>query len=282
MSQTADLHFHTTNSDGSHTVEWVARQLKMRHAQGLTLAVLTDHDGFSGYEEFEAATREWQRPICASELSCTFSDRGISKELHLLVYGLDPHEREMHQFVGTFKKERESRFYKMCEKLNQAGYPIQATNVAAKHTGVLGRPHVADALVEMGVARDRPDAFARFLGEGAPYYVEKWRFPIEEAVRYAKKFNCKTSVAHPGQYGFKEELLKLWRDLGVDAIEVVHPRHTPQDQVYYREVAARLGFAISGGSDFHSEQFDLIQGQPSLGSAPYEFSEAKKFLGDLI
>lgn len=260
----------------------MSERLREAHDSGLALAVLTDHDGFGGFTEFQTMTEKWQKAICASELSCTFSDRGISKELHLLVYGLNPQEPALKKWVDTFRIERETRFFKMCEKLNQAGYPIDGAKVAAQHHGVLGRPHIADALVQIGAVRDRSDAFDRFLKEGAPYYVAKWRFPLEDAVRYAQKFGCKTSIAHPGQYGFKEELLKTWKDLGVDAIEICHPRHTLEDRQYYRGVASRLGFKISGGSDFHSDQHDLLAGRPSLGRTEYTYEEAQDFLGDLL
>jgi predicted metal-dependent phosphoesterase TrpH len=281
-TQTADLHFHTTFSDGKHSVAWVTKHLNEARAAGLEFATLTDHDGFSGFDEFEVDTRKWQKPICASELSCTYSDRGISKELHLLIYGLDPHEPELKKWVETFRVERETRFLKICEKLNKAGYPIDAAKVAAKHGGVLGRPHVADALVEMGVVRDRSDAFDRFLKEGAPYCVPKWRFPLEDAIRYAKKHGCKTSIAHPGQYKIKEDLLSNWKDLGVDAIEIYHPRHTTDDRTYYLTIAKRLGFHISGGSDFHTDETDLVGAYPSLGRTEYPLSEARIFLGDLL
>jgi predicted metal-dependent phosphoesterase TrpH len=100
--------------------------------------------------------------------------------------------------------------------------------------------------------------------------------------RYAKANGCKTSIAHPGQYGFKEPILKIFKDLGVDAIEAYHPRHTPDDTRYYLELARRLNFQVSGGSDFHTNETDLVGSTPSLGRTQYPLEAAKKFLGDLI
>jgi hypothetical protein len=281
--QTADLHFHSTHSDGKHSVAWVIEHLGKARAGGLGLGVLTDHDIIAGYEEFSEGVNQWWTPLCASELSCTFQDSlGRERELHLLVYGLSPTESELRQMLQIFKAERSARFFKICEKLNEAGYKIDGTAFASRHPGVLGRPHVADALIEAGYASSRTDAFERFLKDSSPYFVKKWRFPLEEAVRYAKQHGCKTSIAHPGQYRFKDPELSKFKDLGVDAIEIYHPRNPISEVPYYLEAARRFGFKISGGSDFHFDQLDRVESKPSLGRTKYPLEDAKKFLGDLL
>ncbi|MDB5038706.1 MAG: phosphatase, partial [Bacteriovoracaceae bacterium] len=158
---TADLHFHTTNSDGKHSVQWVVEALSKAKKNDLSLAVLTDHDGVAGFEEFSEGVRKWWTPICASELSCSFTDpaTGKDRELHLLMYGLDPHDPELVQNFDRFKKEREARFFKICEKLEVAGFPINGKAFAEKHPGVLGRPHVADALIVSGIVQTRKESF---------------------------------------------------------------------------------------------------------------------------
>ncbi len=280
---TADLHFHTIHSDGKHSVSWIIEQLGKARADGLGLGVLTDHDGVAGYEEFAEGVKNYWKPICASELSCTFlSPEGRHKELHLLVYGIDPNDSYMKGQFAKFKEERRKRFLAICDRFKEAGYPIDGESLAKKTKGVLGRPHIADALVERGVVKDRQEAFERFLYDGHPYHVPKWRFPLEDAVQYAKKAGLKTSVAHPGQYQFTEGLLKTWKDLGVDAIEVFHPRHTPSDTQRYMEIANRLGFRISGGSDFHTDETDLFGNRPSVGYTRYPLEAARKFLGALL
>lgn len=249
---------------------------------GLKFAVLTDHDGVGGYENYAEGVRKWWKPLCASELSCTFLHSGRETELHLLIYGLNPADASLQEKFARFRQERETRFFKMGEKLAEAGYKIDTEALARRHPGVLGRPHIADALVEAGYASDRLDAFAKFLKDGCKYHVKKWRFPLEDAVAYAKKAGCKTSIAHPGQYRFRETELTYFKDLGLDAIEVFHPRHDPSDLQYYRDAAKRYGFQISGGSDFHSDETDLVDRQVSLGRAAYPFDLAKSFLKDLL
>ncbi|MBN8462820.1 MAG: hypothetical protein J0M01_08390, partial [Dechloromonas sp.] len=276
---------HTKNSDGKHSTAEVLEMLKKSRAQDLGFAVLTDHDGVAGYQEFAEGVKDWWKPICASELSCTYEDPKFPKgsiELHLLMYGIDPAEKELQEKFEKFKEERRLRFFRICDRVKAAGYKIDPESIAKKHTGVLGRPHVADALVAAGAVKTRSEAFELFLGDGKPFDVKKWRFPLEDAVNYAKKFGCKTSIAHPGQYGFKEEILKRFKDMGVDAIEVYHPRHDPENFRYYSECAKRLGFKISGGSDFHTFETDRVGDEPSLGRTQYPLEEAKNFLGAMI
>ncbi len=283
----ADLHFHTVCSDGKHPVAWVAERLYHAHKHyGLELAVLTDHDGVYGFGEYESLVRDWTFPICASELSCTYSDpknSGKSIELHLLMYGIDPHDQEIQTEFRRFKEERENRFFRMCERVREAGHSIDAEGFAKRHQGVLGRPHVADLMVESGIVKDRAEAFDKYLKDGKPFSVPKWRFPLEQALDYARRKKCKTSVAHPGQYGFQKDLLATWKDLGVDAIEIHHPRHTPEMTRAYWLIAKELGFSISGGSDFHTRETDLSAGgEPSLGRTSYKMEDAREFLGELL
>lgn len=280
----ADLHFHTTHSDGKHSLDWVVAQLDLARQSGLKLAVLTDHDGVPGFSAYAEAVKNWWKPICASELSCTWFDAVRQKEieLHLLVYGIDPDNAEIVAQFNRFKEERRQRFIRISERLQEAGYKIETAKLLEEHKGSIGRPHVADALIAAGYAKDRADAFDRFLKDGTRFTVKKWRFPLEDAVAFAKKSGCRTSIAHPGQYGFKKETLQIWKELGVDAIEVIHPRHTEADRAYYRTVAKDLGFLTSGGSDFHAVESDHLGELPSLGRTQYRIEDAENFLGPLL
>jgi predicted metal-dependent phosphoesterase TrpH len=279
---TADLHFHSTCSDGKHPVSWLIQTLDQARSSGLGFAVLTDHDGFEGFEEFAHGVKGWWRPICASELSCTFQLEGRERELHLLIYGLDPRDALLLEKVARFREERAKRFYKIADKLRDAGFALDVKSIVDGHPGVLGRPHIADALVQAGVVKSRIEAFEKFLKSDGRFYVKKWRFPLEEAVAYAKSKACKTSVAHPGSYDFREKELAIFKAMGVDAIEVYHPRHTLSEHSYYDQAAKRFGFKISGGSDFHMDESDRIGKFPSLGRSPYPLSEAERFLKDFL
>ena len=276
----ADLHFHSSHSDGKHSVEWLLSQLKKGRNQGLSFAALTDHDGISGFKEFSATVSEWWKPLCASELSCTFEDPQTKKqrELHLLVYGLNPEDAELKKYLEKFKEERVTRFFKICERLSAAGITVDAQALFEQHKGVLGRPHVADALVLAGHAKDREDAFNKYLKDHGRFDVPKWRFDLEEAVAYAKRLGCRTSIAHPGQYDFRDKTLEYFKSIGVDALEVYHPRHQDSDLRYYQIKTAELKMMRTGGSDFHHADSDRLGDSPSIGRRGCPFEEAKVFL----
>lgn len=272
----ADLHFHSTYSDGQHSIEWVVEKAK---AADVGLAVLTDHDGVKGFEEFKAAVNGAWPCICASELSCTTSK---GAELHLLSYGIDPEDGEVMNYLTQFEKERSDRFYKMIDLLKANGVAVDVEPVLKNVKGVLGRPHVADALMAAGSVQSRQEAFERYIGEGKPYFVKKWRFPVETALEMARNKNWKTSLAHPGPYHFHEPFISELKDLGLDAIEVIHPKHSKADQTYYRHMAANLGLQVTGGSDFHTFKTDKVGSSPSVGRTTYSEQQARDFLGELL
>jgi len=280
----ADLHFHTTHSDGKHSVAQLVDWLKAQQKSGLSLGVLTDHDGVFGFEEFSEATKKWWPSLCASELSCGFKDPQTNeeRECHLLVYGLDPKDSNLIGLFQKFREARRNRFFKICDKLKEKGMVIDAEKIAREHPGSLGRPHIADALVELGAVQSRNEAFEKYLKSDRPFVVAKWRLPLEEAMSVAKKMGAKASIAHPGQYGFELPQLSYFRDIGVDAIEIFHPRHDAEKTQHYLELSHKMGFKRSGGSDFHTRETDLCNGLPSLGQTQYALEEAKAFLGDLI
>jgi predicted metal-dependent phosphoesterase TrpH len=282
--RTADLHFHSLHSDGKHSVADLSRFIKDRLEADLELAVLTDHDGVAGFEEFSDELRGCMPLVCASELSCSFQDprSGRDRELHLLVYGLDPSDEYLRSRFAAFREARRQRFFRICENFKAAGYDLDAEEIARRHHGVLGRPHIADALVEKGYVKTRQEAFEKFLFDGHPLGVTKWRLPLEEVCREAKSRGWRTSIAHPGQYDFRDVQLSYFKDLGVDALEIYHPRHNHDLYLYYNEKCKRFGFMATGGSDFHSIDSDQRSGVPSLGRVRYPYDQARQFLRGIL
>lgn len=260
---------------------WVAETLSEAvSAHDLKLAVLTDHDGIEGFEAFSRETSHLFPSVCASELSCSYVDprTNSEEELHLLVYGIDPQDPFMSQEFARFRKAREERFFAICEKFQRAGYSLPADEFAKRHPGVLGRPHVADLLVEAGVVKSRGEAFDRFLKASHPFFVKKWRYPVEEMVAHCRRVGYRSSVAHPGQYQMTTDVLKSLREIGVDGIEVYHPRHSAEQIRYYTHCARHLGFMVTGGSDFHDAHSDQVESGPSLGRTSYALETAEIFL----
>lgn len=280
--QRADLHFHSTCSDGKHSIEWLAQKLGKEFKSGLRLAVLTDHDGVDGFEVFSELTSKYWPSIRACELSCYMKRETHDQELHLLIYGIEKSDDFLNSIFERFRHERRRRFFEMCRRLNEAGFQVNAEAIAAEHPGRLGRPHVADALVEAGHATNRKDAFERFLYKESPYNIPKWKLDIDEILTHTRVKSYPTSIAHPGIYQLNEADLQELKDMGLSAIEVFHPRHTLEQLEFYREQAEYLGLSISGGSDFHDAQSDKIDNQPSLGMSAYSLEMAESFLRDIL
>lgn len=256
------------------------RWLRSLPREILRAAVLTDHDGVEGSALFFDALGERFPRICASELSCTaiLPKREGIQELHLLVYGIDASDEDFRVEFKRFQQGREKRFDDMIESLRGSGYHLDVAGFKAQHQGVLGRPHVADALVAAGHATSRQDAFDRFLYDGSPHNIPKWRFDLSDAVTMARKKNCRTSVAHPGQYGFDRADFEYFKELGVDAVEVYHPRNSHDQRRTFLEWAKQLDFMVTGGSDFHDIRGDALAQEPTLGRLGCPWSDAENFL----
>jgi predicted metal-dependent phosphoesterase TrpH len=277
----ADLHFHSLCSDGKHSVPWLAKTLNA--CPHLGLAILTDHDGVDGFEELSGLIEKPWKPVRACELSVFYKiDDTRDQELHLLIYGISQRDEFLNSVFERFRKSREIRFKEICDRLEIAGYPVDAQSFIRDHPGRLGRPHVADALIRAGHVHSRREAFERFLYSGSSFLVDKWRLDIHEVLRHCTHEHYPTSLAHPGIYRLDRLDLEKLKEMGLTAIEVFHPKHSPQEHQKYQTLAHNLGLKISGGSDFHDAEVDKRDGVPSLGRTQYPLSAAEDFLADVL
>jgi predicted metal-dependent phosphoesterase TrpH len=241
----ADLHVHTTASDGEFTPEQV-----LAHAQsaGLRAVAVTDHDTLAGAAAAMRVTGAAVELIPGVEISTLFA----GGELHLLGYFVRTDHAELNATLAGICTARRERFRDFVARLRADGRALADDGIrrAEEATVSLGRRHVAGLLVAAGHARTRAEAFHRFVNPLVGAVRSKALAPIEEAVRLVHAAGGVASLAHPpadftdGQFG-------ALRDAGLDAIEVVYPwgRSSPERRL--RAVAARLGFAVSGGSDCH-------------------------------
>jgi len=279
----ADLHFHSNNSDGKHSIEELSVWLEEQSGAGLKLAVLTDHDGCEGFPAFEEASAGHWPAIRACELSCELEfSQNRRSEIHLLIFGIQNEDNVLKGIFERFREDRKRRYFGICKKLEEAGYAVATDKIANAHKGVLGRPHVADALIEAGTVQSRQEAFDRFLTNRSKYLVPKWRVPVQEALSHSRRLGYRTSLAHPGIYGIQERHLETLKEMGLDAVELVHPKHGPAEEEMYRDIAQKLDLFESGGSDFHDARSDFRNGFPSLGRAPYSYDKAKEFLSPFL
>jgi len=246
-----DLHTHTTASDGSLTpTELVA----LARESGLSALGVTDHDTVGGLGEATAAARAAALELLPGvELSVDYPHG----QFHLLGYFVDFTSRKLLDRLQYLQDYRFRRNEKMVELMQQHGLPLTMEDLAREAGGtVIGRPHMALALVRKGVVSSTQEAFDRYLAEGRPCHIPKVKLLPAEAIELLHSAEATTVLAHPKYLKIPDadqlraELAAL-KDQGLDGIEVFYSQHTEAETALYQEIARELDFVISGGSDFH-------------------------------
>lgn len=241
-----DIHTHSLASDG----ELVAGDLADRAAaSGLTVWGLCDHDTVAALEAgADAARKRSIRFVPGIELSA-FLDK---REIHLLGHFVDPTHRSLREFEDFLADRRRERMGAIIERLARVGVSVRAEQIERYSGGkTIGRPHVAKAIVEVGGASTVKEAFDRFIGEGRPAYVQRYRLEAADAVNLVRGAGGTVTVAHPGITGLERGELRRLRAAGVVGLEAVHPEHNPSMREKYARLADELGLVPTAGSDFH-------------------------------
>lgn len=246
-----DLHTHSSASDGTDTP---AALVRAAAEAGLHALAITDHDTADGWDEAaEAAGEVGVALVRGMELSTRHRGRGV----HLLAYLPDPTYPPLAAELARVIEGRDSRVPAMVGRLRQLGVPIGLHHVleASGAAAATGRPHVADALVSLGVVADRDEAFARFLDTGRPAYVDRYATRLTDAIALVTAAGGVSVVAHPwGRYErstLDEAALAELADVGLAGLEVDHEDHGPEDRERLRAVARNLGLLVTGSSDHH-------------------------------
>jgi hypothetical protein len=284
MAFRCDLHVHSIHSDGSlGPEELVAEAARQR----LDAFALTDHDTTAGLARtIEAGRLAGIEVIAGIEVSV--SDDDGKRQLHLLGLGVDPEHALLRERVERFRQERGERGRTIVRRLREQGVAIEYEQVSAlAHDGAVGRPHVAQALVELGVCRDQEDAFRRFLGRGRPANVARVGPCARDAIELIHRAGGVASLAHPdlsiganGAGGLEAFIARLV-PLGLDALEVDHPSHKPGLRKRLRRYAQQHGLIQTGGSDFHgASRPDVVLGRGrggnvNVGARVYEALHAR-------
>lgn len=244
----ADLHCHTTASDGL----WSPRELVRQAASlGLKGVGITDHDTVSGWEEAEKAGQEYGLEILKGIELNTEAD-GI--EVHILGYEPELKTGGLLEKLNYLRGARYRRMLKIIERLNTLNIRITPEDVEKYVSGEsIGRPHVAQALIEAGYVRSLKDAFACYIGFGAPAYVPRYKITPQEAIATIRQAGGVAVLAHPGIRRL-EDSLQEWISYGLQGLEISHSEHSAEDEARYRELAEKYGLVATGGSDFHGEK----------------------------
>jgi predicted metal-dependent phosphoesterase TrpH len=253
----ADLHLHTTYSDGALSPRELVQKA---HDVGLSVIAVTDHDNVAAIDE----AREWGYSlgvdvVSGVELSATMGE----KDIHILAYFFDHKNPTLLEYLTFFRRERYKRAERIVEKLNKVNVPLELDAVIEQAgVGSIGRPHIANAMLEGGFIDSYSEAFKKYIGIGGPAYERKYQVSPQEAFQLISKSGGLSFLAHPGKYTTELELSELIK-MGMDGIEVVHPSHDPGRQAFYRSVVDHYFLLESGGSDFHGGKKN---DQDALGS----------------
>lgn len=241
----ADLHCHTTASDGTLSP---AQLVRLAKDKGLKAVGITDHDTVNGVPEaLEAGGHLGIEIVPGLELNTDFE--GV--EVHILGYYPDMQAQALQEALARMRDARLSRVRAMLEKLTQLGLEVREERVLEiAGEGSVGRPHVAQALQEQGYAKDTGDAFDRYIGPGRPAYVSRYKLTPEQGVGLITAAGGIAVLAHPGLVG-RDEIIPRLLQTGLKGIEVFHTNHNPAMEGKYAGMACQLGLIMTGGSDYH-------------------------------
>lgn len=239
---------------------------------GLWGIALTDHDSTSGWAEAAAAVPETGVALIPG---MELSTREGFMSVHMLAYLVDPLDEGL---LAETARIRESRFTRAEEIVRRIGrdYELSWDDVLAQTAEgtTIGRPHIADALVAAGHARDRQDAFDRFLGDDGPATVPHRRLSPEEAVRLVADSGGAPALAHPASLRLAPEglssLLARLAAAGLRGVEVYRPDHEPERRDAYAALARRHDLVATGGSDFHRPADGLLPGDTGEPPLPLD------------
>jgi predicted metal-dependent phosphoesterase TrpH len=261
----ADLHLHTTFSDGAYTP---AQVVELARRSGLSALAVTDHDTLGAVPVARAAAAGSGVEVIAG-VEITSEYRG--RELHLLAYFVAPDCPDLGAALSAVRAHRAQRYQEMIERLRGCGVSVEVER-GASAPEALGRRHLAELLVRQGRVATVREAFNRYLGEGGKVAVPKKCLPAGEALALVRQAGGVAAWAHPAYDCTRERLAEL-RGLGLGAVEVEHPNTRPARARELRGWAAALGLAVSGGSDCHGP------GRRSVGACTVSAQELERLRG---
>lgn len=263
----ADLHTHSTASDGQYAPAEVVRRAK---EAGVECLAVTDHDTLDGVEATSRAGEALGlRVLRGVELGAK-EDR----HMHILGLGLRPDCDGLLELCRKLLDGRNERKYRIIDFLKEKGIDISLDEVEAVAGGaVIARPHFAQVMLQHGYVSSSREAFDRYLDTDEYQRIERFKAGAEECIRAIHDGGGKAVLAHPYQLGYTseklEETLRTLKEYGLDGLECYYPRHTPEMVREYLALAGRFDLRISGGSDFHGEG---VRPDTALTPTPLELS----------
>lgn len=249
-----DLHSHTTASDGTFKPSESVVRAKEK---GLRALGITDHDTVAGVKEALQAGEQWGIEIVPG-IEVSTVDQG--QDIHVLGYYINIEDEVFLERLEMLRNTRNRRNEMIIHNLNQLGISISLEEVSQKRMmdeGNIGRPHIAEVLIDKGIVSSMEEAFQEYLGKTGKAFTNPPRISPEEAILYIKQAGGVPVLAHPGLYQ-NDQLAERLVKAGLEGIEVYHTDHTPEQEKFFYDMAVRLGLLMTAGSDFHGERNGVI------------------------
>jgi predicted metal-dependent phosphoesterase TrpH len=245
----ADLHVHSDASDGTDSPAQVVGRAEQA---GLDAIALTDHDTVAGYREAQRALTGVMLVLPGLELSCQLAGRSV----HLLAYLFGPDQPELAAELARIRADRVLRARAMVDRLAALGVPVSWEQVAEiAGPAVIGRPHIARAMVACGAIAEPAQAFTTdWIADGGRAYVSRYALAPGLAIRLVRRAGGATVLAHPRagrDWDLSDEQIAGLAAAGLAGVEVFHPDHTAAARTQLLALTADLGLLASGGSDDH-------------------------------
>jgi 3',5'-nucleoside bisphosphate phosphatase len=272
ISEHFDLHTHSLRSDGHHTPREV---VEMARGAGLAGVALTDHDTGDGLAEaIEAGDEFGVEVVPGTEFSAELDGRSV----HVLAYWHDHREPVLAAELDRLRDARTDRARRIVERFNALDVPITFERVVEIAAGApVGRPHLAQAVVEIGACRDEREVFDRYLADGGPADAPKHAVDPVRAVELLRGAGGVVVVAHPALFGARDgqdELpvatLEAMVEAGLGGIEAEHPAHSRPAVERWTALARRYGMLVTAGSDHHGGENPAVVGSAVTGRATVE------------
>jgi predicted metal-dependent phosphoesterase TrpH len=277
----ADLHSHSTASDGTCPP---AELMRRARAAGLDVIALTDHDTVAGHEEARGALPRGLTLLPGMELSCRLDGHSV----HMLGYLFDPAHQELAAECAKIRESRVQRAQAMVRRLAELGVPITWEQVSVlAGGGVIGRPHVARAMVEAGVIESPEQAFGpEWIGAGGRAHVARYALEPVRAVALIRDAGGVAVLAHPRVaargWTVPDDVIARLAAAGLSGIEVRHPDQDRSQRTELQALADRLGLVASGGSDDHGELTGYRIGSDTVAADAFERLVSQATGGTLV
>ena len=242
-----DLHVHTNASDGRYSPAEIVQKAARA---GLTVLAITDHDTISGIDTAQEAAKAFPSMTLISGVE--INTDVPSGEAHVLGYFIDRNSQELLSLLAEMRGSRQDRAQKMIAKLEQLGLPVSWERVKKiANTDAIGRPHIAQAMLEKGYISSFKEAFDRYIGWGGPAYVERAKISPLDATKLISRTNGLPVLAHPLTVANPEQMVQELKDGGLVGLEVYYGGYSVSDVSRILALAVKYGLVATGGSDFH-------------------------------